>query len=76
MSSMFDVTDDQSISNIKSTLIQINKREKKTFIENFENVFQRLFNSNNIKVGFSIFTQEDSSLTQAYQSNIKSFFER
>ena len=73
VSSMFDVTDDQSISNIKSTLIQINKREKKTFIENFENVFQRLFNSNNIKVGFSIFTQEDSSLTQAYQSNIKSF---
>ncbi|WP_027880997.1 hypothetical protein [Mesoflavibacter zeaxanthinifaciens] len=73
VSSMFDVTDDQSISNIKSTLIQINKREKKTFIENFENVFQRLFNSNNIKVGFSIFTQEDNSLTQAYQSNIKSF---
>ncbi|WP_370226572.1 GAF domain-containing protein [Mesoflavibacter sp.] len=73
VSSMFDVTDDQSISNIKSTLIQINKREKQTFIENFENVFQRLFNSNNIKVGFSVFTQEDNSLTQAYQSNIKSF---
>ncbi|HIC32297.1 MAG TPA: GAF domain-containing protein [Flavobacteriaceae bacterium] len=73
ISSMFDVTDDQSISNIKSTLIQINNREKQSFIENFENVFQRLFNTKDIKVGFSVFTQEENALTQAYQNNIKSY---
>lgn len=73
ISSMFDVTDDQSISNIKSTLIQINNREKQGFIENFENVFQRLFNTKDIKVGFSVFTPEENALTQAYQNNIKSY---
>lgn len=73
ISSMFDVTDDQSISNIKSTLIQINNRQKKGFIKNFENVFQRLFNTKDIKVGFSVFTQEENALTQAYQNNIKSY---
>jgi len=73
ISSMFDVTDDQSISNIKSTLIQINKREKRGFIKSFENVFQRLFNTKDIKVGFSVFTKEDNALTQAYQYNMKSY---
>lgn len=73
ISSMFDVTDDQSISNIKSTLIQINKREKRGFIKSFENVFQRLFNTKDIKVGFSVFTKEDNALTQAYQNNMKSY---
>ena len=73
VSSLFDVTDDQSISNIKSTLIEMNKQKKESFMENFQDVFQRLFSRKDINVGFSVFNKENNALEQVYGSNVKSY---
>ena len=55
---MFDVTDDQSISNIKSSLIGEEKRKNESFMNEFQEIFSSLLGIKNIKVGFSIYDQE------------------
>ena len=50
ISNMFDVTDDQSISNIKSTLISEGKRKDKNFMDNFHEIFRSLLNIKELKV--------------------------
>ena len=73
ISNMFDVTDDQSISNIKSTLISEGKRKDKNFMDNFHEIFRSLLNIKELKVGFSIYNKEDNTFERVYGEGITSF---
>lgn len=73
ISNIFDVTDDQSISNVKSTLIGDEKRKDESFIEGFYEIFRSLFGFKNIEVGFSIYNKEESSFERVYGAGMNSF---
>lgn len=73
ISNIFDVTDDQSISNIKSSLIGEDKRKDESFIESFHEIFRSLLGINDIKVGFSIFNKEENIFEHVYGAGMKSF---
>ncbi|WP_179337105.1 GAF domain-containing protein [Winogradskyella ludwigii] len=66
ISNIFDVTDDQSISNIKSTLIKENKRQNHGFMESFHDIFRSLFGLEGIKVGFSIYNPDEDSFHRVH----------
>ena len=73
ISNIFDVTDDQSISNIKSTLIGEDKRKNRSFMKNFYQIFQSLFGLKNIEVGFSIYNEKEDAFERVYGEGINSF---
>jgi len=73
ISNIFDVTDDQSISNIKSTLIGEDKRKDEGFMKNFYKIFQSLLGLKDIKVGFSIYSEEDDIFERVYGVGMNSF---
>jgi len=73
VSNMFDVTNDQSISNIKSTLIGENKRKDISFMEDFHEIFRSLLGLKDIHVGFSIYNGEDDTFERVYGSGMNSF---
>lgn len=72
ISNIFNVTDDQSISNIKSSLIGQDKR-KDGFMKDFHEIFQSLLGLKNIKVGFSIYNEEEDAFERVYGANMNSF---
>ncbi len=73
ISNIFNVTDDQSISNIKSSLIGEDKRKDDSFMEDFHQIFQSLLGLNDIKVGFSIYNEEEDSFERVYGAGMNSF---
>jgi len=73
ISNIFDVTDDQSISNIKSTLIQETAITNQKFTDNVHEVFRSLFNIKDLKVGFSIYNKEDDTFEQVFGKGIEGF---
>ncbi|GAA3617146.1 hypothetical protein GCM10022396_39610 [Flavivirga amylovorans] len=73
ISNIFDVTDDQSISNIKSNLIGEDKRKDEGFIEEFHEVFRSLLGINDIKVGFTIYNEEEETFERVYGVGMNSF---
>ncbi|WP_136480284.1 GAF domain-containing protein [Cognatitamlana onchidii] len=73
ISNIFDVTDDQSISNIKTSLIGEDKRKDKDFMEDFHEVFRSLFGINDLKVGFSIFNKDEDIFEHVHGNGIQSF---
>lgn len=73
ISNIFDVTNDQAISNIKSSLISRGDPSKKDFIEDFENIFQAFFGLKDLKVGFSIYNKEDVTFERAYGQTMSSY---
>ncbi|MBU2939120.1 GAF domain-containing protein [Lacinutrix sp. C3R15] len=73
ISNMFDVTDDQSISNIKSSLIGENKRKDHTFMEGFQEIFRSLLSLKDIEVGFSLYNKEEDVFERVYGAGIGSF---
>ncbi|WP_422107187.1 GAF domain-containing protein [Winogradskyella sp.] len=73
ISNIFDVTDDQSISNIKSSLIGEDKRNDESFMEGFYEIFRSLFGFKNLEVGFSIYNQEESTFERVYGVGMNSF---
>lgn len=73
ISNIFDVTDDQSISNIKSTLIQENKPKDEGFMDSFHDIFRSLLGLKAIKVGFSLYNEEEDTFERVYGQGIKSF---
>ncbi len=73
ISNIFDVTDDQSISNIKSSLIGDQKRRSKSFIDSFHEIFRSLFGIKDIRVGFSIYNKEEELFERVYGEGIVSF---
>ncbi len=73
ISNIFDVTEDQSISNIKSNLIGEDKRKDENFIHEFHDVFRSLLSINDLQVGFSIFNEEEGAFERVYGVGINSF---
>ncbi|WP_298237759.1 GAF domain-containing protein [uncultured Algibacter sp.] len=73
ISNIFDVTDDQSISNIKSNLIGEDKRQDENFMEEFHEIFRSLLNIKELKVGFSIYNKEEDTLESVYGVGMNSF---
>ncbi|MFC4723291.1 GAF domain-containing protein [Geojedonia litorea] len=73
ISNIFDVTDDQSISNIKSTLIVENSDKKEMAIHEFNKVFRSLLNVKDIKVGFSAYNEEDDEFEHVFGKGVESF---
>lgn len=73
ISNIFDVTDDQSISNIKSHLIGENKRDDEMFSENFHNIFRSLLNIKDVKVGFSSYNKQEDRFERVYGEGVDSF---
>ena len=73
ISNIFDVTDDQSISNIKSSLIGEDKRKDENFMEGFYDIFRSLFGFKNLEVGFSIYNEEEGTFERVYGVGMNSF---
>lgn len=73
ISNIFDVTDDQSISNVKSTLIGEDKRKDESFMEDFHEIFRSLLGLKDIRVGFSIYNEEEDSFERVYGVGMDSF---
>ena len=73
IANMFDVTEDQAISNMKTSLIATNNQEKDTFVSNFQDVFRALLNVPDLSVGFSVYNTEDETLVNVFDSSINSF---
>lgn len=73
ISNIFDVTDDQSISNIKSSLIGEDKRKDESFMEGFYEIFRSLFGLKNLEVGFSIYNEEEKTFERVYGVGMNSF---
>tara|TARA_R110002049_G_scaffold82703_1_gene210218 strand:+ start:500 stop:2872 length:2373 start_codon:yes stop_codon:yes gene_type:complete len=73
ISNIFDVTDDQSISNIKTSLIGEEKRKNENFMQGFHEIFQSLFGLKSIKVGFSIYNVEEDIFERVYGIGMNSF---
>ena len=73
ISNIFDVTDDQSISNIKSSLIGEDKRQDENFMEGFHEIFRSLLGLKDIRVGFSIYNKEEDTFEPVHGSGMQSF---
>ncbi|WP_456442135.1 GAF domain-containing protein [Psychroserpens sp.] len=73
ISNIFNVTDDQSISNIKTTLIGEEKRQNEGFMDDFHEIFRSLLGLKNIKVGFSIYNEEDGQFERVYGAGMNSY---
>ncbi|WP_245935359.1 GAF domain-containing protein [Winogradskyella arenosi] len=73
ISNMFDVTDDQSISNIKSGLIKEVKGKDRNFLNNFQEIFRSLLGLKSIKVGFSMYVKETDSFERVYGVGVNSY---
>lgn len=73
ISNIFDVTDDQSISNIKSSLIEEVKKKDENFIKEFQNIFQSLLGLKNLRVGFSIYNKEEDTFERVLGEGMVSF---
>ena len=73
ISNIFDVTDDQAISNIKTTLIGQDKRKDENLMEDFNEVFRSLFGLKNLEVGFSMYNEEDDTFERVYGAGMNSF---
>jgi len=73
ISNIFDVTDDQSISNIKTTLIGEDKRQEEGFMDDFEDIFRSLLGLKDIKVGFSLYNEDDNTFERVYGHGMNSY---
>ena len=73
ISNIFDVTDDQSISHIKSSLISQDKRKNESFMKDFHEIFSSLLGIKDIKIGFSIYNAAEDIFERVYGLGINSF---
>ncbi len=73
ISNIFDVTDDQSISQLKSSLIGEDKRQNKNFMNEFQEVFRSLFGFNDLNVGFSVFQADQKKFEKVHGIGINSY---
>ncbi|MFS4483700.1 GAF domain-containing protein [Hyunsoonleella sp. 2307UL5-6] len=73
ISNIFDVTDDQSISQLKSSLIGEDKRQNENFMNEFQEVFRSLFGLNDLNVGFSVFHESDKVFEKVHGIGINSY---
>src|SRR5690606_39024081 len=72
IANMFDVTAENSISEIKSSLIGRNLEDHETFMERFQDTFRSLFRLKDIKVGFSGYDLGTNNFFKIYGKGMKS----
>ncbi|MFT5942265.1 MAG: hypothetical protein ACI8VZ_002378 [Candidatus Paceibacteria bacterium] len=73
ISNMFDVTAEQSISEIKSNLIASDKRGSENFVQNLQDTFKSLFNIPDIKVGFVNYNPKENQFEKVFGLHIESY---
>ncbi len=73
ISNIFDVTDDQSISNIKSNLIKERKEYDGGFMKGFKDIFCSFLNIKDLEVGFSIYNKSNDTFESLYDNHVKSY---
>ncbi len=73
ISNIFDVTADNSLSELKASLLASNKRQDEGFMEDFENIFRSLFNMTDIQVGFTVYRKEEDLFEGVYGEGINSY---
>lgn len=73
INNIFDVTDDRSISDIKSSLLTAGKRTHINFIEDFRVTFESLFNIKDIKAGFVIYNKESQTFERVEGKFVESY---
>ena len=72
IATMFDATVENSISEIKSSLIGRNTGDHESFMEHFQDTFRSLFRLKNIKVGFSGYDLGSNNFFKIYGRGMKS----
>jgi len=60
IASMYDATTDVAISQFKESLLRDEMKDQ-NFIDEFQSIIQTIFNLPNIKVGYTVFNEEDAS---------------
>ena len=73
ISSLFDVTVEHSISEIKSTLIAGNHGLDSSFMDSFQGTFRSLFNLKHISVGFAGYDADNDQFVKVYNKGMQSF---
>ncbi len=73
ISNMFDVTAEQSISEIKSELIASDKRGSDTFMDDLQETFRSLFKIKDLRVGFSTYNRAQDRFEKVHGNGIESF---
>ncbi len=73
ISNMFDVTAEQSISEIKSELIASDKRGSDNFMEDLQETFRSFFRVKDLRVGFSTYNRMADRFERVYGKGIESF---
>lgn len=69
ISNIFDVTEDQSISNVKSSLIKEKNHTDENQTESFQEIFRSLFGIKDLKVGFSVYNKPEDMFEKVYLGN-------
>jgi len=72
ISNMFDVTVDQSISDLKSTLLELDSDKAET-TETFERIIQSIYNNKSLRVGFSFYDQHDRNFQHVPARDVHSY---
>lgn len=73
ISNMFDVTAEQSISQIKSALIEGGADLETDIVEEFQEIYRSLFNLRDIRVGFTGYNADKGQLFRLEDKNMESF---
>ncbi len=73
ISNMFDVTAEHSISEIKSELIESDKRGSDDFMIHLKETFKSFFKLPNIQIGFSVYNSKEHQLESVYGKGMISF---
>lgn len=73
VSNIFDVTDDQAISNIKSNLIGDDNGQCDNFMDDFQEVFRSLFGIRDLNVGFSTFNKGEHKFERVHGAGVSSY---
>jgi len=73
ISNIFDVTDDQSISNIKSMLISDLDLSNEVVVDEFHSIFQSFLGIKDLQVGLSTYNEEDDIFEHVYGNGLPSY---
>ncbi len=73
ISNMFDVTNEHSISEIKSSLIANDKRGSDNFMANLQETFKSFFNLPDIRVGFVTYNSQKDQFEKVHGKSMASF---
>ncbi len=73
ISNMFDVTSDQTISDIKSALIANDKRGNEDFMKDLQETFRSFFRSKNLRVGFVGYDPQANYFKRVHGKKMNSF---